>query len=535
MRGHAHDPAAGGLEVGNMLGDRSCVRQSRSFREYESGNNVKGLLGTGHLAWDVHKKQGAYEGATVYDAREQQPPQFLQQGEQRQQKPPQLQQPPQAQWQQQQQQPPPLWQQQQQWQQPPPPRQPLQAHQFSQSQLLQHQPLQPPTADTLLGFAQPNHGRRAPLQQSSAPPSAAPVDVQAASHGRRAQPQPKGLDANADALWQAVGNRDHEEVARLLSRGADPNMVCPDGWVRAECAPKGGAAIGRSVLHHAAWAGDLAIFKLLVQGGADVMRQRNTAWRPNGGVRGRGATPLHHAVMYNRIKIVDYLLTELGVPIDLAGEQGYTPLHLAAKFNYPSLVEYLLQRGARTDMLTRDEKTARDLAAPKQERSHEQMGDMLAMFDKYDAEAKHRKRLLPGAPLPPDPRLNSHAAAAPPPPPPSMFGGGVVSGGGGGGVPAVPPPQPRAETYAPVVGGVGRPPSGRAARPMLRSSPEAPRGGALGGLAGGPQHGDDDRMRRRQPPPVHAAPPSSALRPDQEADAAAASIRARGRGSGPLW
>ena len=28
-----------------------------------------------------------------------------------------------------------------------------------------------------------------------------------------------------------------------------------------------------------------------------------------------------------------------------------------------------------------------------QERSHLQMGDMLALFDKYDAEAKHRKRL----------------------------------------------------------------------------------------------------------------------------------------------
>ena len=338
------------------------------------------------------------------------------------------------------------------------------------------------------------------------------------SHGRRAQP--KGLDANADALWQAVGNRDREEVARLLQRGADPNMVCPDGWVRAECAPKDGA-VGRSVLHHAAWAGDLAIFKLLVQSGGDVMRQRNTAWRPNGGVRGRGSTPLHHAVMYNRIQIVDYLLNELGVPIDLAGEQGYTPLHLAAKFNYPRLVEFLLQQGARTDMLTRDEKTARDLAAPKQERSHEQMGDMLALFDKYDAEAKHRKKLLPGAPLPPDPRLQ--AAAQPPPP-------SVPGSGGSGGAPAAPPP--RAETYAPVVSGGGRPPSGRAARPMLHSSPEAPQRGAPGPAVGA-HHGEEDRMRRR--PPAHAAPASSALRPDQEADAAAASIRARGRGSGPLW
>jgi hypothetical protein len=49
--------------------------------------------------------------------------------------------------------------------------------------------------------------------------------------------------------------------------------------------------------------------------------------------------------------------------IDIPGEQGYTPLHLACKFNYPKLVEYLLSKGARTDLLTRDEKTARELAA----------------------------------------------------------------------------------------------------------------------------------------------------------------------------
>ena len=104
-----------------------------------------------------------------------------------------------------------------------------------------------------------------------------------------------------------------------------PSRPCVAGWVRAECAPKDGG-VGRSVLHHAAWAGDLSIFQSLVEAGADVSRQRNTAWRPNGGVRGRGATPLHHAVMYNRRQIVDYMLNTLGVPVDLPGEQGCTGL-----------------------------------------------------------------------------------------------------------------------------------------------------------------------------------------------------------------
>jgi hypothetical protein len=37
-----------------------------------------------------------------------------------------------------------------------------------------------------------------------------------------------------------------------------------------------------------------------MQAGADVEARRKTAWRPHGGVRGRGATPLHSAVMYGR-------------------------------------------------------------------------------------------------------------------------------------------------------------------------------------------------------------------------------------------
>ena len=35
----------------------------------------------------------------------------------------------------------------------------------------------------------------------------------------------------------------------------------------------------------------------------DVGRQRNTAWRPNGGVRGRGATPLHIAALLNNVDL----------------------------------------------------------------------------------------------------------------------------------------------------------------------------------------------------------------------------------------
>lgn len=67
MPGHKHDSSAGTQNQGNTLGDRACVRQSKLYRMHESGNDIKSILGTPHLCWDTHKKQGAYEGHDVYD------------------------------------------------------------------------------------------------------------------------------------------------------------------------------------------------------------------------------------------------------------------------------------------------------------------------------------------------------------------------------------------------------------------------------------------------------------------------------------
>lgn len=201
-----------------------------------------------------------------------------------------------------------------------------------------------------------------------------------------------------DDLWQAVGGRDLAAVRRALAAGGDVNMVCPDGWVRDEVAGKRGT--GRSLLHHAAWAGDMAIFRTLVEAKADVGRRRTVAWRPNGGVRGRGSTPLHHAVMYNRRPIVEYLVQECSVDLDEPGEQGYTALHLAAKFDYPDIAELLLREGARSDLITRDEKTVHDLARGQQDRSHAQQGAVSRLLELYDKGGASRQRALPGAPRP---------------------------------------------------------------------------------------------------------------------------------------
>ena len=46
---HYHNPTALTQNQGNSLGTRSCVRQSKFYRQYESGNQLKELFGQNHL------------------------------------------------------------------------------------------------------------------------------------------------------------------------------------------------------------------------------------------------------------------------------------------------------------------------------------------------------------------------------------------------------------------------------------------------------------------------------------------------------
>eukprot|EP01083_Nonionella_stella_P274905 933528_1 len=161
------------------------------------------------------------------------------------------------------------------------------------------------------------------------------------------------MDFKNDALWNAVGSRNLAEVKQLVAQNADVNMICPDGWVRDEHAGGG----GRTLLHHAAWAGSLPVFVFLGTHGGNPLQRRVKNW-----AQPRGNTPFHHATMYGRADIVQWCL-EHGAPVDMAGEQGHTALHLAAKFNYPDIVTILLRFGASPSPVTRDQKRAIDIAA----------------------------------------------------------------------------------------------------------------------------------------------------------------------------
>jgi len=49
-----HDQRESNQNLGNRLGPRPCVRLTDKYRLYESGNQVKDLLGNSSLTWDDH-------------------------------------------------------------------------------------------------------------------------------------------------------------------------------------------------------------------------------------------------------------------------------------------------------------------------------------------------------------------------------------------------------------------------------------------------------------------------------------------------
>ena len=64
MAGHYHHNDAGLTQnQGNHVGDRPCVRQSRTYRQHNGGNTMKDIMGQGNLNWDTNNMQGAYAGA----------------------------------------------------------------------------------------------------------------------------------------------------------------------------------------------------------------------------------------------------------------------------------------------------------------------------------------------------------------------------------------------------------------------------------------------------------------------------------------
>jgi ankyrin repeat protein len=90
-----------------------------------------------------------------------------------------------------------------------------------------------------------------------------------------------------------------------------------------------------SPLHGAAWCGDLAEVKRLIEGGADVN------WRDS-----IGETALFGAAAWGHVEVVRYLL-DAGADFNISEQSiGYTPLHWAASHGNLETLRVLVDAGA---------------------------------------------------------------------------------------------------------------------------------------------------------------------------------------------
>ena len=162
-------------------------------------------------------------------------------------------------------------------------------------------------------------------------------------------------DASGETALMKSAQRGDIAVAKmLLARGADMVEKGKD---------KKGRMHGRTALMHAAWHGRGDMVNFLIENGADV----NAA-----GVLS-GETALINAARRGHTDIVRLLIIK-GADIDKADDSGVTPLMEAALRGHASMVRLLLQDGADIHLANKKGETALQLAITKK---HDEIVNLL--------------------------------------------------------------------------------------------------------------------------------------------------------------
>jgi len=178
----------------------------------------------------------------------------------------------------------------------------------------------------------------------------------------------RGADVHARTQYDsapihyAAGLGSSDMVERLLAAGADLNAttggrtplyiaICANRSKTVELLAAKGAQI--SPIHLAAFLGNSARVKTLIEGGADANARD-----------GAGFTPLHNAVCGDSKDVVT-LLIEQGADINATGWRQWTPLHHASDVGHTDMVEVLIDHGAKVDLRGENGNTPLLLAAGK--------------------------------------------------------------------------------------------------------------------------------------------------------------------------
>ena len=85
--------------------------------------------------------------------------------------------------------------------------------------------------------------------------------------------------------------------------------------------------------------------------------------KPNVTSSSKDYTPLHVAVQFGHIEIVQRLLKAKNLEIDATDQQGMTALHIAISRGYDGICRYLINNGASININTKQGHTCLHLAA----------------------------------------------------------------------------------------------------------------------------------------------------------------------------
>ena len=158
------------------------------------------------------------------------------------------------------------------------------------------------------------------------------------------------LDSHGQtALHRGARDNNVQGCRVLLSFGADPSIVSLQGYTAAQLANDavskllaeeptvpGGADIEYQLLE-AAKAGDLELVKKIVGEHPHIVNCRD--------LDGRHSTPLHFAAGYNRVGVVEFLLSR-DADVHAKDKGGLVPLHNACSYGHYEVTELLVKHGA---------------------------------------------------------------------------------------------------------------------------------------------------------------------------------------------